>query len=388
MIRIIDCRLIIEKYDTHEKYYPKVVSFDCIDEYPLSNVPQATITIISNNSLGSPESVSHVEFDDIVRLQISIRNHYNEKHVWIDLFEGRIQNQSKSLSRDTNIELSCVGHLYEAYYALLENDRTYTNQDARAIMQALATEGNKLGRITYSDAYAESGLNVPEYNVEAKRVHMSDVFADMEKISGYKRIIDVEPVYTAAGNLNTCYLRWFSFPTSPSNVYKIIEGTPRLISAIFDIVGEDVRTYRYVNGGTDESGNQYSGYATNAAAVAKYGNRYAVDTFTWVKSNAACVSIAAGLVEDSKLPYVVGQVELEGTPDAKKGDLVTVKINSIEIQDDAISGNYTVYRVHHTLSEKGFRTYLDLGRIKKSEYDYIAKNITTVVKTCYKNQVR
>jgi hypothetical protein len=387
MIRIIDVRLIIEKYDTHEKYYPKVVRFDCVDEYPFTNVPQATIEIIPNSSSGNPESVSHVEFDDIVRLQISIRYYRNEKHLWVDLFEGRIENQSKELSRNNTIQLNCVGHLVESQYALLTADKTYTNVDATVILQELVS--SRLSRIAYSSTHAESGLIIPEYNAKAQQVYMSDVFAEMEKVSGYKRIIDVKPTYTAGGNLSTCYLTWKQFSTTPTDKYKAIEGTNRLLSATFDVIGEEVRTFRYVKGGTDAATNtQYSGNASDAAAIAKYGNRYAVDTFAWIKSNSLCTTIASGLVTDSKLPYVAGQVVLEGTPDAKKGDLVTVKIPSLEVNGLSVSGNYAVHRVRHALTEQGYKTTLDLEKIKKNEYDYIMKNITQKVNTCYKNQVK
>lgn len=363
MIRIIDTRLIIEKYDTHEKHYPKVVSFDCVDSYPLTNAPSATITIISNNNTNNAASVSQVEFDDIVRLQISIRSSSLEQHVWQDVFEGRIQNQSKEFDRNNNIELTCFGHIYEAFYALIENNQSYTNTDARDILSALTAE--KLGRIEYSANYAESGLIIPQFNAEAGQVYMSDVLKGIETVSGYHWVTDVLPVYTTSGNLDTCYLKWFQFPTTPTKQYKIIEGTPRLLSATFDVVGEDVRTFRYVKGGIDSSGNQYSGSSNDSAAVAKYGNRYAVDTFTWVMSDSLCISMATGLLSDSKLPYIVGRVELEGIPAAKKGDLVTVKIPSLEANGAEINGNYIVYKVNQSFSHEGFRTTLDLGRIKK-----------------------
>ncbi|MFA6769035.1 MAG: hypothetical protein WCR86_11520, partial [Parabacteroides sp.] len=232
--------------------------------------------------------------------------------------------------------------------------------------------------------YVQTGLTVEEYNVVAKQNFVIDAFEEMETVSGSKNIIGVKPVYNSSGSLLTCYLTWKPLSTTPTARYSVIEGTPRLISATFDIVGEDVFTFQYVKGGTDDSGNQYVG--SQGYTNSEYGARYKINTFTWVESSALCAAIAGGLLSDSKEPYVAGQVVLEGTPAAKLGDLVTVSIPSLEVKGAQIDGTYTVYRVSHALSPEGYRTTLDLGRIKKNEWDYIAQNLTRIAKIAYKNQ--
>ena len=391
MIRIIDFRLIIEKHTTHEKYYPRVVSFSVVDSLPLQNAPSATIRVISTSNLNDAATVSQVEFDDIVRLQTSIRYSNLDKHVWIDIFEGRVQNQSKSFGSSTDIEFDCEGHIIAAFYAMITTDAAYTSQDASAILQSVTS--TYLDRISYSASYVASGLlTVAAYNVESAQNFVIDTYKEMEKLSGYKKIIDVVPVYSASGTLQTCYLRWRALPTVPTKKYKVLEGSPRLISASFDIVGEDVINDRHVKGATytdvNNAQQQYSGSAQNAASISSHDTRSAIDIFSWIQSNQLCADVAAGLVSDSAEPYIAGSVVLEGTPDAHVGDLVIVEMPSLEVNGSEIDGNYTVYRVSHHFSGSSFTTTLDLGRIKKDEYDYISKNITQVLKITYKNQCK
>ncbi len=386
MIRIIDFRLIIEKHDTHEKYYPKVVSFNTVDAIPLTNAPSSTIRIVSSSNLNGVSTVSQVEFDDIIRLQSSTKFNILDQDVWVDLFEGRVQNQSKELGENNDIEFECAGHIKAAFNKVIPVSATFSNKDASEILQSVTT--TNLVRISYDAKYITNGPTVAEYNVEGKQNFVIDAYKEMETVSGNRRMIDVVPVYLSNGNLQTCYLRWRPLSSVVTKQYAVIEGTPRLISAKFDLVGDDIANYRYVQGGTDESGNQYSGSAYDAESVTKYGTIDAIDSCSWVKSNSLCHDIAQGLVDASGKSYVAGQVVLEGTPDAHIGDLVLVKIPSLDIKGVSINGYYTVYRVVHNFSGSEFKTTLDLGRIKKNEYDYISKNITQVLKIAYKNQIK
>lgn len=386
MIRLIDFQCKIEKHNTHEIYSPQVLGFNIIDSLPLTNAPSCTIKIASKKKINDVTAVSQVEFDDIIRLQASIRFNVLEKHVWVDIFEGRVQNISKEFSTKTDIEFSCVGHIAAAFDALIKDDRTYTGLDAKDILASLTTAYTT--KLVYNSNYVETGLNVTQYNSKKEQNFLIDAYQEMEKLSGYKRMIGVNPTYTASGRLQTVYLSWKKLPTVPTRQYSVIEGTPRLRSAIFDIVGEDVKNYRYVKGGLDTEGNQYSGSAINSDSISKYGSRYVVDIFSWIQTNTLCREIAAGLTEETGEPYIAGQVTLEGTLDARIGDLVGVMVPSIELSGTEINGNYTVYRVNHVFTGDDFYTVLDLGRIKKSEYDYMFKNFTQIIKTCYKNQVK
>jgi len=387
MIRIADFQVQIQKPLTGEIFHPPVKSFSTIDSLPLGNAPEATIRVISSSNLNPLQTVSLVEFDDIVRLQGAIRYSEGETPVWVDIFEGRVQNQSKTYGDGNTVSLECVGHIAETFETLQRFDHVWANTDARTIIATLSGEGHQLGRIVYSEADIETGLVIPDYNIEAYQVYLADVMQDFEKLSGYKRYFSVRSSYDLYGSLLQTVLVFKSFPTVATEIYKVIEGTSRLISATVDVVGEDVKTYRYVNGGTDESGNQYNGGASDLSAVALYGPRDDVDTFTWVKSTSLCIEIAEGLLSDSKVPAVVIAVTLEGTLDAKLGDLVTVQVDSLDIKGVIISGEYTVFKVSHQLTEKGnFTTSLNLGGIKKDENDYLFLNVTKKVNTCYKNQ--
>ena len=387
---MIDTKIIIEKPDTHEKYYPKLIEAEIEDSYPYS-VPTATIKIISNKNLNNVESVSPVRFDDIIRVLVSTRYSTSEKIVWEELFSGRVQNLSRDFRSNNNITLECVGHIYEAEYALLTVARDYTTStDAKTIISDI-TSGGKMGRVVYNDATVLASQMIEQYNVVPKQVSCADVFADLEKMSGYKWMIDAKPVYYSDGSLNTCYLIWKPLDSTVTDSYKIIEGTRRLLSAKFDVIGEGVRTFIYVNGKaytktnadgtpvTDADGNitqyQYNGWATNSAAVAKFGNRYDFHSYEWARSNLMCQTIALGLLEESKQEAISGQVTLLGTPQAKKGQLIYCKIPSQETNGISIDRNFTVYRVRHSLSRNGFTTSLDLDSIKPDAYDYYKRKI-------------
>lgn len=385
MIRLIDFQVVIEKRDTHDKYYPQVITFNTEDDLPFSKEPSASIVIASSTNLNDVKTASIIEYDDIIRLRAAERFNVLERQVWVDLFEGRVQNQSKNFGTDVNMTLTCVGHITEAKDKLLVANHSYTNIDATSILHGLVS--TRLERIIYDTNYTESGITVSEYSIAAQQSYLFDVFQEMEKVSGYKWMIDVAPKYFSGGNLEKCCLVWKPLATTATKQYAAIEGTPRLISATFDVVGEDVKNYRYVRGGTDTDNNQYSSSASDADSISEYGERDRIDTYSWVKSTARCAQLASGLLTDSKLPYVAGEIVLEGTLDAHKGDLVTVKIPSLAIKNTEINGDYTVSSVKQNFTGSAFTTTLNVGRIKKTEYDYINQRLTQQLYTAYKNQI-
>lgn len=386
MIRLIDFKTIIEKTGTHEKYYPHVVSFNTVDSLPLTSPHSLKLVVMPPSNLSGVQSVSLVEFDDIIRLQACVRFHVLEKPVWVDIFEGRIQNPSKTLGTSLDINFDCVGHLTAAFDALCAEDKAFTNVDATAILSYICTIPG-MERISYYTGSVETGTTVTEFNLKKETSYAIDGLKDLEKLSGYTKMIGIDPKYTSSGDLITCNVTWNTLSMTPVESYKIIEGSPRLLSASFDIVGEDVKNYRFVKGGTNTTGTQYAGKASDSVSIAKYGYRFASDQYGWIESDSLCNSIAHGLLQDSNEPYVAGQTVLEFTPDAKIGDLVQVKIPSLEIRGNQVEGNYTVYRVSHSYSGGQARTTLDLGRIKKNEYDYIAGRLTQIIQIAYKNQI-
>jgi len=382
MYRIVNTRLVIEKPTTHEKYYPPVIRASTQQTYPFS-VSYADIEIVSNTQAGTSGYIGQVRFDDIVRLQVSIKYNPYQKTVWQDIFEGRIMDMSSQFGNSNNVTLFCQGHEVEAETAVIEEDYSFaTATDARSVLSYFS---KYLSRLSYSASYADTGTSFPTYDSTANQTYMRDLFSDMEAVSGYNWAVKVVPTYSS-GNLSTRYIQWREMSQTASEQYKVIEGTSRMLSADFEVAGKGVRTAYRIYGDTPEGGSQYTGYASDAALISLYGKRTEVDTQTWIQSNSLAAAIAAGQLSEWKTPEVSGQVELIGTPEAEIGDLVYCKIPSEELNGASVDGNFTVYRVNHEIDRNSFKTYLDLGKVKKSIYDYIGQ-VSTVAKTCKKNQI-
>lgn len=385
MLRWVQTRLVIEKPTTHEKYYPTVISATTQKSYPFS-ISYADIEIASN-IIGSTSSyISQFRFDDIVRLQVSVKMNPNEKTVWQDIFEGRIVNMNCEYSQSNNVKIYCYGHEAIAETSLITGTHTYTSStDAKTILSVLAPL--YVTRLTYSSAYADSSQLFPTYNASPNQTYMSDLFSDMEKIASYTWAIKTIPTYTSGGNLSTVYIQWKAFPSAVTDKYKVIEGTQRLLSADFSVEGKGVRTCYIVNGDTPSGGTQYTGSDEDTALSTLYGKRSDVDTQNWVKSNDLCDSIATGILAEIKTPEISGQVELLGTAEADIGDLVYCKIPSIDLNGSYVTGNFVVHRVQHKITENEFTTTLDFEKTRKTAYDYVNR-VASAVKTCKKNQVK
>lgn len=384
MIRWVQTRLIIEKPSTHEKYYPSVLRATTQKSYPFS-VSYADIEIASN-VIGSTKSyINQLRFDDIIRLQVSIKYNPNQRTIWQDIFEGRIMDLSCEYSESSNnVNIYAQGHEVEAETALIEETYTHTSQDCKTVLAYYAPK--YLSRLTYDTNYADTSKIFPQYDTTANQTYMSDLFADMEKVASYDWAVKIIPTYSA-GNLSTRYIQWKAFPSTVTDKYKIIEGTPRVLSADFEIAGTGVRTKYRVNGDTPSGGSQYTDYDEDTALSTLYGKRSAVETQTWVKSNPQCKTIATGLLTEAKTPEISGQAVLIGTPEVDLGDLVPCKFPSIDLNGSSISTNLTVKRVSHIIDGGDFTTSVDLGKVKKTAYDYIGQ-VSKTVKTCKKNQVK
>lgn len=388
MIRMYEYLARIQK-PTGEIYYPPVISFSTVDSLPFQNSPEASIEVIANENLSGIQSMTSIEFDDIIRLQVSIKYHPKDIPVYVNLFEGKVQNISKKCGDVDTITLQCVGHIYEVFDTLEIFEHTWTTSiDAKTIIQTLMEESHKLSRVEYDSAYIDSGVMLSEFNVEAEKMFLYQALQKIEEVSGYTKYFDTIQTYSRWGILQNIYLTFHDISSTLTRKYQIIEGTNELLSASVEAVGEDVKTFRYVKGGTDEStGTQYKGDVSDSLAVAKYGPRYGLDTFSWIMSDSLCQEVAQGLLEESKKPYVSIQCTLEGTPDAKKGDLVKVDFSTLDLKGVSASGNYNVMKVQHVLSEDGgYTTVLDLNRITMDPTEYTIKYITEKLKNCAINQ--
>lgn len=381
MIRIVNTRLVVEKPSTHAKYYPKVISATTQQSYPFS-VSGADIEVVANNAPFSSGYASPVGFDDIIRLQVSIRYDKNEKNVWQDIFHGRVETPSSVYGDGNQLKIYAVGHEGELRTDLIEETKTYTSAtDAKTL---LAYFSKYFSRLTYSDSRADAGVSFPTCDTTKDQTYLIDLIQDMETNAGYDWAFKVIPTYDSAKNLSVVYVQWKPFSSTPVTSYKIIEGTHRLISADFEADGESVRTFQRIYGATPDGGSQYTGSAVDAALVALYGKRSDVNTYPWIKSDSLAGSVAAGLLSSSKLPVTSGQVLLVGTPEAQIGDYVYLKIPSLELNGESIEGYFHVYRVQHMLDKGQFHTMLDVGKVKKVAEDYLAQVSATakLVKKC------
>jgi len=368
---------VIEKPDTHYKYYPQVVSARTQKSYPFS-VSYSEIEIISTVSGSTSASVSQVRFDDIIRLQVSIKMNPNEKTVWVDLFQGKIVDMyAKYGSMDNSMVLYCQGFEAEAGTALIEE--TYSYSSSTDVTAVISYFSKYLSNLTYSADYVDTGIYFSTYDSTANQTYLSDLFSDAEKVAGYDWIISTAPTYSG-GNLSTVYISWNPFSQTVTDKYKLIEGTSRLLDADFAVEGKGVRTAYRVEG------DECVGYAFDSELCAQYGTRTDVSNESWVKSEGLAESIAEGVLSEIKTPAVSGQVTIIGTPEVQLGDLVYCKCPSITLNGSTVDGNFSVYRVQHEISGNEFITTLDLDNIRKTAYDFYADSVTKL-KTCMKNQV-
>lgn len=388
MIRLYQYEARIQK-PSGVIYYPPVVSFSTADSLPFENSPEASIKVIANEDLSDIQSMTSIEFDDIIKLSVSVSYHPKELVVMVPIFEGKVQNISKEYGSGATVTLQCVGHIYEVFETLelVAHDWT-TTVDAKTIISTLMAEANKLSRVEYNSADVEAGLTFSAFNVEAQKVYLSTVMQDIEEASGYTKYFDTRQEYDRWGVLQHIFLTFHSLPAAETWKYRVKEGSNRLLSATVDLIGEDVKTYRYINGGTNEStGDSYSASASDAASVALYGPRYSLDTYSWILSTSLCLKVAEGLLEGSNEPYVSISCTLEGTPDAKKGDLVEVEFLTLDLKGVSVSGSYAVAKVQHVLEEGGgYKTMIDLNRVKMTPTEYTMKYITKKLNRVYINQ--
>lgn len=365
-------RLIIQKPDGN-KYFFHVVNATTDRIHPFS-IPVASIEIIANS--GNLNYLSTLRFDDIVRLQVSVRYSPDEKLVWQNIFEGRVLTIRGQYGKGSTATVICSGHEAETAYTIISEAKVYaTATEAATILHYLADK--YLSRTQLSIPSTTTGISVP-YSTKTDQKYMKDIFLDFEKLSGYGWAFRARPIYLQNGTLSSVPIEFKPFSTVPTPKYKIIQGTPRLLSADFSSDGQNVYTKIIEYGKTPPAvapatvGVQYKGTYIDSTAVSKYGTRVVVETDTGFESNELCAAFAQFYLPKIKSPRVAGTVTLEGTPQACIGDLATTKIPMINIDGDTLDPNYPVLRVHHEVSFDSFETTLTLGEtFKKGIEDYL-----------------
>jgi hypothetical protein len=303
-------------------------------------------------------------------MQVSVQYSPNEKKVWQDLFAGRVLTSKAQTGKENTATIVCSGHEAETSYSIIDEAHNFVSAtDTAAILGYFGTQ--YLSRTSISVS-GNSGITAA-YMVKADQKYMKDTIADMEQISGYAYSLVAKPVYNAAQNLISCPLIWKPFDTSPTQKYKAIEGTPRFLEANFSSDGSEVYNQIIQYGNTPEGGTQYKGIGEDTDSQALYGIRTMAETNTGLESNALCGSFAVDVLPYFKVPYVSGSVTLEGTVQARIGDLCYCKIPSIDINGATIDGNYRVVGVHQEINFDQFETKLSLGKTQKGTSDYIAE---------------
>lgn len=355
MFRNINFRLIVEASNGN-LFYPVVLDFSVTDQYPFS-VPVANIEILTNIASGTSAYISPLRYDNVVRLQTNITYSADEKPVWIDFFEGRILDISSAYGRDNVTSLMCKGHSNEAAYTLIRADETYSIQTTGYILDDVVTD--YLSRVT--PGTFETGTTITDYNIKSDQKYVLDVIKEIERLEGYDYKFSVEPSYTSPGTLDTVTANWSEFSSIPTEQYKVIEGTSRLISSDFKSGGDAVYNYAVIYG--QQTAPQKVGSASDATSISKYDTRYYITSSTGLTTNQLCSDIAAAIVDRYSEPLVTGRVQILFTQEAKPGDLVETYIPSLEINGESIDDNFRVVRVQHSGSAGGVTTTLDFTNL-------------------------
>lgn len=189
---------------------------------------------------------------------------------------------------------------------------------------------------------------------------------------------DVNGTFTLASN-DTIQINftnapiWNWIPTV--NRYKVIEGTPRLLSANFQAKGDQVYTRAVELGSTytgeDSLTYQYMGSADNLDTQTLYGVRTYSETDTGFGSIPMCEAFAAGIVEKFCYPINAGQVVLQLTPEAHICDYIPVTIPSCDLNGSSIKNYFLVTKVQHDISPGSARTTIDVGYPLTTPESYI-----------------
>jgi hypothetical protein len=211
------------------------------------------------------------------------------------------------------------------------------------------------------------------YTIKESQKKLKDVFLDVEETSGYTYYFDTRVLYDANLNLSNVYLDYKQLSLTPTTKYKVVQGSPRLLSANFTVAGSNFYNMIVVYGATATNGAQSSGAAFNYPLIDKYDTRSLITTDTAFTDGVVCTAFANGL-----LPFVVelritGEATLLLTPQAKVGDLVEVIIKDIDVKGTSLTTYLRVVKVSHSLEEENATTKLQFGKVHNSPEDYTAE---------------
>lgn len=368
-MRLVEFKVVIQRNTSpYDKYYPKLISAHCNSTFPWT-CPTATIEINTNITSGTAGYMSPARVDDIIRLQANVRNSPNEKSVWQDIFEGRIMKIEVGFGRGNPTRLYCRGHGEELLYRAVTAD--YSNAAATTGTMLAALTGSYLSRLTdASPSLIDSAgsTSITNYNIQQDTKYMIDVVHQFESLESYGYILSIETTYDSSDNLSAAEVSWQAVSSTASSTVQIREGTPRLVEATFsdsiESLVEDVTVYG-LSGAPQKVGTSTDGSPA-------YGTRYHVETDLSLLTDQLCTDLATALRARYGSSIVRGNAKILGDPNIKVGDLIYCRIPSIELNGSTIDGNYRCRRVTHQINAKDWVTYVDLGELEISTWDFIA----------------
>jgi hypothetical protein len=358
------------------------VSANTEHSYPLS-IPTASIEVIANDE--DVSYVSNIAFDDIIRLQVSIRYSRQAREVWKEIFSGRIIDIDGQTGTGNTSMLTCWGHIAEACYRYISTDVNMEATDIISMAYQCDSDLSRLRMITeddlpLSEAVYNTGIVLP-YTLNAYQKTVKDIFSDIENLSGRGCFFVALPRYDAAGRLiqnadSKTLIKPVPMPTTPTNKYKIIQGTPRLISANFRSTGEEMYNEIIQKGDTGPDGKNYAGVATNETSIARYGKRTAPPGVSTgingvLTANIICAAFAAASLAFTDHSKVAGSATTLGNPIAQICDLVHIK-NCIDVDGNTINDYLRVVRVAHAITQNSFLTTEEFNVLISKPEDYMS----------------
>ncbi|NOR84659.1 hypothetical protein GQ473_00935, partial [archaeon] len=209
---------------------------------------------------------------------------------------------------------------------------------------------------------------ITSYNVQKHTKYMSDIMREMESLESYGYKFSVIPAYDSDGSLTSVPCSWQPVTQTVNTQVQIIEGTPRLISATFtdsiEKVVEHVVVYG-TSGTPQKSGSSVDGSPS-------YNTRYHIEVDSTLASASLCDDLSAAIRSRFGSNLISGNIRIHGTPHIDIGDLVYVKIPSIELNGATIDGNYRVKSLDHSVTTKGWFTDLEVGELIESPASMLA----------------
>lgn len=361
----IEYRLVVESGGT--LYYPRVLSVSGGDDFPYQ-VPVYQVDIETNTNASTTGYTSPIRTDDVLRLQVNETYRVNEKPKWIDMFEGRVLKISTRLKNGNRTSLMCRGHAQEILYRKVESDYSASSARTGTILAAIvSTYLDRLTNGSPSLIDTTSSTVLTSYNVDARTKYVYDVVKELESLEGYAYRFSVVPQYTATGHYSGCYVSWQPAPTTATPTMKIIENRARLDDAEFSSSIEGLVNDLVVTGATGISGS-----ATDAVSQGKYGVRQRDESDPTIATNYLCEQLAESTVDRYSSDIVSGKLSLIGNNLLRPGDLLPVKLPSLEINGASIDDDYRVYRISHNISAAGWKTDVVVGEAVSDVAGYIA----------------